>query len=77
MGARGQKLEVREIAVQDGQVLDKFRIELNGDVGAVGLELRSFRGDFNLLAGGADLELPVDVGAGVGGYDDVLELQRS
>ena len=73
LGAWGQKLEVREIAVQDGQVLDKFGIELNGDVRAISLELRGFRGHFNLLRGGADLELSVDVGASIGRDGDVLE----
>ena len=58
LGAGGQEFEASEVAVQIGRFFDVFLIELDGDVGAVGLELRRFRGDFDLLAGRTDRNWP-------------------
>ena len=65
--AGGQELEGREVAVHDRQVFDVFLVELDGDVGAVRLQLGGFRGDFDLFTGRANLELAVDVRRRVGG----------
>ena len=54
------------------QIFDGFFIEDGRHVGAVGLQLGSFRGHFDGLGRSADLELSVHARGGVGRDDDVL-----
>ena len=73
--AGGEELERGEVAVHDRQVFHVLLVELDGDVGAIGLELVRFRGYFDLLRGGPNGELAVDPLIRVSGQRNVLETQ--
>ena len=58
--ARRQQDELGKVAIEHRQVGNLFRIEVGGDIGAVGLQQRRSAGDFDLLADFTDLQVEVD-----------------
>ena len=75
LGSGRKQLEALEVSIEDGKFLQLFTAEFHRDVRAVRLELRGLGGHFHLLAGRADLELAIDLGAGVGGHLNVFVFQ--
>src|SRR5216684_2303019 len=75
LGSVREQFKTGEVSIQNRQIFDVLRVEFDGHVGAVGLQLRGFSGYFDMLAGRADLKLAVDVGGGVSVDDDIFELE--
>src|SRR5712691_3882361 len=76
LSAGREELEVGEVAIQDREFGDVGRIELNVDVGAVGIKLRDFPSDFDALRDCANLQRCVDVSRRVGGDDYTRYVKR-
>ncbi len=74
MRPRNQQLQAGKVTTGDGQVGNRSLIEDLGYVGAIGLELRQFAGDFNGLRRCTDLQLEIDLGRSVGGDLDSFVL---
>ncbi len=51
LGSGREQFEAGKVAVQNRQIFHVFLVEFDGYIGAVGLELRGFRGHFDLLTG--------------------------
>ena len=72
LGAGRQQDEFREVAIEDGQIVDLLRFEGRRDIGAIGLEQRAETGDRHVLADRPEVEpdvqfrLRVDVHLDVG-----------
>ena len=75
LGAGRHQLQGREVAVEDRNVFYILLVEFGRDIGAVRFQLRSFGGDFDLFAVGADLELAIHVRAGVSSHVNVFKFE--
>ena len=65
---RREQLEAGEVAIEYRKIFNVLLAKLDGDVGAVGFELRNFAGDFDGLRNRADLQRGVDVHRRVSAY---------
>src|SRR5260370_6898099 len=76
LSAGREELEVGEVAIQDREFRDVGRIELNVDVGAVGIKLRDFPSDFDALRDCANLQRCADLSPRVARDDYTRNVKR-
>ena len=74
--AGGEKLEVGEVAIENRQVFDVFRVEFDGNVSAVGLELLDLAADFDGLCNVSDGQRGILAHRSVRGNLDVLDFKN-
>jgi hypothetical protein len=63
LSARREQLEVCKIAVHDGEIFDTLFVEIYGDVGAVGHELRNLAADLHGLSNSAQFKKGLEGGS--------------
>jgi hypothetical protein len=64
--------ELRKVPIEDGQLFHLLFREERRDIGAIGLQLRSFAGDLNHFGRAAQLHGGIHVAGDVGGNSDRL-----
>ena len=74
--ARREQLELREVAVEDRQLRYILLVELDGNVGTVGFELRRFRRHLHGFSLRAGLQRCIELRACIGRNLNVVRLRR-